>query len=115
VFPFGTVGADVDPGVVLGVTVELDGSTALLVASGDIDMYTVPLLRAAVDEAFAADPETVVLDFTGVTFLASSGLAVLMEALNESRRRRCLLRLVGDSSVVRRPLEITGFGRFFPS
>jgi anti-sigma B factor antagonist len=106
---------DVDPGVVLRVSVEHDGTTAVVTAIGEVDMHTAPLLSAALDEAFALDPDSLVLDFTGVSFLASSGLAVLLRAATEATRRSCLLRLVGDSRSVRRPLEITGLSRYFPS
>lgn len=104
---------DPDPDELLRVTVEAAGSSAVVAADGEVDLHTAPLLSAALDEAFALDPDTVVLDFTGVTFLASSGLAVMVDALSEATRRRCALRLLAGSDAVLRPLEITGLSRLF--
>jgi anti-anti-sigma factor len=54
-----------------------------------------------------------VVDFTKVTFLGSAGLAVLVEALHESRRAHVLLRLVVASRTVNRALTVTGLGEVF--
>lgn len=53
------------------------------------------------------------IDLTGVTFLASSGLAVLIRAAHRTEADAGRLRLVAATRAVRRPLEITGSDQLF--
>jgi anti-sigma B factor antagonist len=87
-----------------------EGGAVVVAAVGEIDLLTAPVLADALDAGWS-DPEIgiVVLDLTEVSFLGSSGLAVLLEAGKVPRRD---LRVVpGDHRLVRRPLEISGLAR----
>ena len=57
---------------------------AVVVASGEIDMTTAPGLREALGAASQVSAQ-VVLDLTSVTFLDSSGIAVVLGALNSQQ------------------------------
>lgn len=85
---------------------------AVVTATGEIDMLTAPDLRAEVlgriDEA-----RTLVLDMTGVSFLGSAGLAVLVEASQHAKRRGTAFRVVAVERAVTRPLVATGLGDVF--
>jgi anti-sigma B factor antagonist len=90
-----------------------DERLAVLSVRGEIDALTTPRLEAELDRLLAELPELLVLDLSGVTFLASSGLAVLIRAaqvIGEHGRR---LRLVVETRAVRRPLQITGSDQLF--
>jgi anti-anti-sigma factor len=94
----------------LPIDVVLDRpSPGVVVASvsGELDMLTAPRLRAVVT-AEVADCAVLVIDLSGVSFLGSAGLAVLVEASHEAARRQVELRVVATGRTVRRPLEITG-------
>jgi anti-sigma B factor antagonist len=97
----------------LSVTVEGTGSSTVVTARGEIDLYTAPLLRSALQEAIDGPVECVVVDLTDVTFMSSSGLAALYGGLEEAQRRRCELRLAGGGRAVRRPLQIAGLDARF--
>ncbi len=89
--------------------------TALLDVHGEVDTLTAPALEQALRDLLA-DPgagQLVVVDLTGVTFLASSGLAVLIRAAHRATERHLRLRLVAPSRAVRRPLQITGSDQLF--
>lgn len=88
-----------------------DGVTVLAV-SGEVDMLSAPELRAAVAQHLV-DDTTFVLDMTGVSFLGSAGLAVLVEGLQQSRRRGGAFRIVAVDRAVTRPLVATGLGDVF--
>lgn len=75
-----------------------------LSASGEIDAHTAPTLAAAID---AAGPE-VDLDLSGVEFVDSSGLRVLIDAHQRLADAGGGLRLTKLSEPVRRLLEISG-------
>lgn len=87
----------VDDALVLGV-------------AGELDTLTAPRLRVAVVEALdEAAGAPVVLDLTEVTFLGSSGLAALVDAVSQARERGGSLRIVVDNArPVIRPIELTG-------
>ena len=82
----------------------ISSSEAGLVATGEIDAHTSPALAAAIDEA---GPD-VVLDLSGVEFVDSSGLRVLIDAHQRLADAGGGLRLVALSEPVRRLLEISG-------
>ncbi len=96
----------------LGLTfVRPDERHTLLVVEGEIDTLTAGALERALTRLVADPSDVLVVDLTAVTFLASSGLAVLIRAAHRAGKRR--LRLVSAARVVRRPLEITGTDQLF--
>ncbi|HVH21204.1 MAG TPA: STAS domain-containing protein [Pseudonocardia sp.] len=86
---------------------------AVLAVRGEIDALTTPQLETGIDELLADPAERVVLDLTQVTFLASSGLAVLIRAAQLAGERAQRLRLVVATRAVRRPLQVTGSDQLF--
>ncbi|HEY0812877.1 MAG TPA: STAS domain-containing protein [Pseudonocardia sp.] len=96
----------------LGVTLERsDAACALLKVEGEIDTLTADDLDRGCEQLLAAPSDVLVIDLSHVTFLASSGLAVLIRAAHQAGERR--LRLVTAARAVRRPLEITGSEQLF--
>lgn len=77
----------------------------VLVVEGEVDMQTAPRLRMALDEQLATGAPFI-LDLCGVSFLDSTGVAVLARA---ARGMRTPLALAcAEASAVHRVLEITG-------
>src|ERR1041384_863049 len=96
----------------LGVTFErADARHAVLVVEGEIDTLTAGALDRALAQLLADPSEVLIVDLSDVTFLASSGLAVLIRSAHEAGERR--LRLVSSARAVRRPMEITGSDQLF--
>jgi anti-sigma B factor antagonist len=87
--------------------------TAVLTVQGEVDTLTAPAFAAATTDLVTGPDETLVIDLTGVRFLASSGLAVLIQAAQGAEERGARLRLVVATRAVRRPLEITGTDQLF--
>jgi anti-sigma B factor antagonist len=84
----------------------------LLAVAGEIDTLTAPALERGLEQLLD-EPGQVVVDLTGVTFLASSGLAVLIRAARRAGEQRRRLGLVAGSRAVTRPLEVTGCAQLF--
>ncbi|MCF7553353.1 MULTISPECIES: STAS domain-containing protein [Pseudonocardia] len=84
-----------------------DGSSLVAHVRGEIDTLTAPLLRTELDARLPAAP-LVVLDLSGVTFLGSAGLAVLVAAKDQVDRSGHSLKLVCGSRIVTRALQATG-------
>lgn len=87
--------------------------TAVLAVRGEVDMITAPRFESAVGELLDGSESAFTIDLSGVTFLASSGLAVLIRAAHRAEERGLRIRLVVASRVVQRPLEVTGTDQLF--
>lgn len=78
-------------------------------ATGEIDLANRDALAAALAPA-TADPTTrlLVCDLTATTFLACSGLSILLDVKTELEERRAFLRVVASDPTVLRVLDVTG-------
>ena len=92
--------------------IEKTGSNyALLEVSGTINSYTYTEFQTKV---YALIKETnLVLDLSRVTNLSSSGLGVLMSALDDGEANGTKLYIMKPSEVVRLAIESTGFSEMF--
>jgi anti-anti-sigma factor len=86
------------------------GSAVVVRFVGEIDLLSVGSVRTALTAALAevTAPHPIVLDLTGVGFLASAGLAELQTAHERAADQHTPLRIVATGRPVLRPLEVTG-------
>lgn len=75
----------------------LEGDTARLCVSGDVDLGTAQAVRDAICEALDAGAHDILLDLGPVTFLDSTGLSVLLHAARDADRRGATLRTVAPA------------------
>lgn len=101
---------DGDVGAVLSTP--RDGLTVLTV-SGEVDTLTAPQLSTALEDLLAVGTGELAIDLDGVTFLASSGLGVLIDAARRAARAQRMLYVVTTTRAVLRPLEVTGSAQLF--
>jgi len=81
---------------------------AVVQVSGDVDMSTSPRLREALLELLRAGTRgRVVVDLEGVDYVDSSGIASLVEGLQEARKRRARFILAALNEGPRHVLELT--------
>jgi anti-sigma B factor antagonist len=71
-------------------------------------MSSAPLLEATVRRSCTDASEAIVLDLSGLTFMDSTGLRVLMVAKELCAKHGCELQLVPGPAQVQRLFEITG-------
>ncbi|HET9255756.1 MAG TPA: STAS domain-containing protein [Pseudonocardiaceae bacterium] len=99
----------------LTVTSSTHAHAIVVAAAGEIDVLTAPRLSAALEPALhhAAADNVIVCDLTGVTFLASHGIELLLRATEQAQEMRRTLRVVITPSQVNvsRSLELTGVDR----
>jgi anti-sigma B factor antagonist len=86
----------------------------VLAVEGEVDLYTSPQLRDAVNGMIEEGHGRIVLDLTNVGFMDSSGLGVLVTALKRIRERAGSLALVCPEGSVHKVLTITGLDKVFP-
>jgi len=85
-----------------------DDATTVLTVRGELDVFTAPRLREQLLELSLDGEGDVVLDMSGLTFVDSTGLGVMVGGLKRLRetRRELILRSVPASSL--RVLTING-------
>lgn len=92
--------------------VHRDGA-AVVHLDGDVDLVTVSKVAAAVNECLASDPGVLILDMTGVNFVCSSGVSLLMDIEERTHRSATRLCLVSTRREVLRPLQLLGLRERF--
>ena len=94
------------------VTFSSDGATLTARVTGEIDHHAARRLREEIDgEVFRALPGTLLLDLSGVGFMDSSGLGLILGRLNLMTSRKGVLRLSGLNPPVARILMLAGVER----
>ncbi len=101
-------GNRVRPQDLLRVTAHHTGGTVVLAVAGEVDLLSAPVLGDAVTTALADAPELLVIDLTEVSFLASIGITVLLEARRTAGSGTRIRVVAPETGVVHRTLRLTG-------
>jgi anti-anti-sigma factor len=103
---------DGDSGAAASIDTRTDsqGATVLVVA-GDVDISNAQTLQRAVDAALEDRPALLVFDLSGLRFIDSAGLAVLLGAAQTVEK----VQLRDPSPAVRRVVELTGLTGVLPT
>jgi anti-sigma B factor antagonist len=89
------------------------GGGAVITLSGDIDGNAAGTLTAAYERAVAEhDPATVVLDFAAVSYINSTGIALIVSVLALARSQRRKVVASGLSDHYREIFDITRLSDF---
>jgi anti-sigma B factor antagonist len=96
----------------LDITTSTAGAWTVLSLTGEVDIATAPPLREALVEAQGGSAK-VVVDFSGVEFMDSTGLGVLVGALKRTRMSQGDLVLAALGSASKKVFEITGLTDVF--
>jgi anti-sigma B factor antagonist len=97
------------PSPILDVRVSRTGDVLVVSVTGELDMDTVPEVRAAITSGLSGNPSALVLDLSEVGFFGSAGLSLLLEA----RHRVDALAVVATRRAVLRPIQLTSVARLF--
>jgi anti-sigma B factor antagonist len=89
----------------------VDGAVVVSLV-GELDLYNAHVVRDRLAAAANDGSERLVVDLSGVTFIDSTGLGVLVEARSRLANRRAFV-LVAPGVEPRRALEISGLDRHF--
>jgi anti-sigma B factor antagonist len=91
----------------------LGTKTVVLAVHGDADMNVAEELEARLTEVIDEGPSAVVLDLSGVTFLDSMTLGVMLHGLKRLGAAGGRLRIVTARPEIRRIFELTLLDRLF--
>jgi len=96
----------------LTVRSEVHGDAVVVRLDGEIDLVTAPIVNKSIKAALEQFPPVLVVDLSGVVFMASAGLAELLTG-HRLAGQRTAFRVVAPSRVTSRPLEMVGLTAVF--
>lgn len=87
--------------------------TVVVAVYGDADMHVADELEVRLAEVIDEAPAYLVLDLSGVTFLDSMALGVLLGGLKRLKEKGGRMRVVAPRPEIRRIFEVTLLDRLF--
>ena len=96
------------------IVVERDGTVAVLRLTGEMDISCEDAFAATVRTCIHDGARDVLVDLSGLTFIDSSGLRMLIELWDRSRDDGVDLSMLQGTGQVRRTMEIAGLDRLLP-
>jgi anti-anti-sigma factor len=87
----------------------------VVTVTGDVDMHSEGRLRDALTEAGAVPGGRVVVDLSGVEFMASAGVHVLLDVAGQFEQAGGTLVLVSPRPMVARVLSLTRADELIPT
>lgn len=91
---------------------DIDGKRVLDVV-GEIDVYTAPQFKEAVNSIVDAGHKHLFINMAGVTYMDSSGFGTLLSATKRLRPKGGTVNLVKCNSAIDRILRITRLNQVF--
>src|SRR5262245_47747380 len=86
----------------------------VLALQGDIDLHSAPGLRSVLQAKINEHCPALIVDLAQVSFIGSTGLAVLMEYFRDCGRYGGVLCLCGLSDQLKEIFRIVGLDRIIP-
>ena len=96
-----------------GVAVVRTDDATRISITADLDMHTARRARSIIESVCEARPSNVVIDLTGLEFVDSHGLNLLVDAHRTLTAAGCRLVFVPPAGHIRRAFAITGLDGLF--
>lgn len=87
---------------------------AVVELHGELDISSASGLREQLFDILAGQAASLILDLSGLSFIDSTGISVLVAAERRAHELGGSLSLVGPQKIVARVLHITSLDRHFP-
>ncbi|MFL6107607.1 MAG: STAS domain-containing protein [Marmoricola sp.] len=97
----------------LSLQVDDVAGRAVIRVGGDVDIDTAPTLRSLVTDLLAEGRRDLVVDVSGVDFIDSTGLGVLVGALKDTQRQDGTLELICTQRKMLNLLHLAGLDEAF--
>ena len=92
------------------VNIERDYELVTLGISGRLDAATAPNLEKIINE-LSEDTKELIFDMTGVEYISSAGIRVLLGAYKKMNSNQGAMRIEKASNLVREVFEMTGLSQ----
>ncbi len=96
----------------MAVKINVTGEVVTAYLTGEVDHHTAKEMREAVDNAVELNmPSLLVLDFSGVSFMDSSGIGLVMGRYRNLQKTGAALHISGASPTIHKVLKLAGIER----
>ena len=102
------------PATAPSAEIRIEGTTAVVDLSGDINGSADPVLTDAYARAAAGGVTSIILNFAGTEFINSTGIAVIVGLLAKARRDERSVKACGLTDHYKHIFEITRLADFMP-
>ena len=97
----------------LDVKTKSEDSVAIIEIEGEVDLYSSPDLRKALLEMTKAQNKAILVDLAKVTYMDSSGVATLVEALQQVGKYEGKLKLANLRDAVKDVFDLSRLDKVF--
>lgn len=97
----------------LEIDVETHEGATVMKPVGDVDLSRSPVLRNAIRSALNDKPDKLIVELSGVSYMDSSGVATLVEAMQITRKIQAKLVLCNLTDRVQSIFEIARLDQVF--
>lgn len=96
-------------GLFLSVEINVTGEVVTAYLSGELDHHTAREMREAIDNAVELNmPSLLVMDFSGISFMDSSGIGLVMGRYRNLAKTGAQLHISGASSQINKMMKLAG-------
>lgn len=95
------------------IAVDKRQNCVILKIKGDVDLYSSPQVRSQIIALVNNKHINLLVDFTDVTYMDSSGVATLVEALQLTNKNKGKLRLFQLKQAIRDVFELSRLDKVF--
>ena len=93
----------------MSVQISVNGEVTTAYLSGEIDHHSAASIRTEIDDAVELNmPSLLILDFTRVSFMDSSGIGLVMGRYRNLLRRGAKLHITGTSPQIYKVMRLSG-------
>ncbi len=96
----------------MSVRIDATGEVVTAFLEGELDHHTAKEMREAIDGAVEFNmPTLLVIDFSGVTFMDSSGIGLVMGRYRNLQKTGAELHIAGASPQIYKMMQLAGIER----
>ena len=92
----------------MNITKSVNGTVLTVTISGRLDTSTAPSLETELKDSLNGITE-LVFDISGLDYISSAGLRVLLSALKAMNAQKGTMRVTGANEMIREIFDVTGF------
>lgn len=95
------------------IRTEKNGDVLICALEGEIDINNSPQLRKTFDDFIKKDEKKILVEFSGVSYIDSSGLATLIEMFQRLKKIGGQMHFSGMNQKIKNAFEITKLHKLF--
>ncbi|MFA5879060.1 MAG: STAS domain-containing protein [Candidatus Margulisiibacteriota bacterium] len=88
-----------------------DNNVPLIAIKGEIDIYTCQKLNTLLTDVIDEGKKKIVLNFTDVLYMDSTGLGTVVKAANNLAEKEGKLYIIGVKPTIRKIFEVSGINK----